>query len=90
MRNLIFQLKPRLYPPFHLKKKVERFKIYIDESILYSQNTENIVAQRFITAFYTIKTADVKKLDHEYRHVIYQNKKLNEKKSNQVSDETNR
>ena len=64
MRNLIYQLKPRLYPPFHLKKKVERFKIYIDESILYTQSAEKMVAQRFITAFYAIKATDIEKLNY--------------------------
>lgn len=90
MRNLIYQLKPRLYPPFHLKKKVERFKIYIDESILYTQSAEKMVAQRFITAFYAIKATDIEKLNYNYRLIIYQNKDSNEKKSNQVSDETNK
>ena len=42
MRNLIYHLKPRLYPSFKLMEKtteanVEHFKVYIDESILYEQ-----------------------------------------------------
>lgn len=92
MRNLIYHLKPRLYPPFKLKKKVkiEHFKIYIDESILYEQQDTDMIANRFIVAFYTIKADNVEKLNRTYKQTIYSNKSSNEKKSNQVSDKTNR
>lgn len=95
MRNLIYHLKPRLYPPFKLKEKtnetnIEHFKIYIDESILYEQQEATMIAKRFIVAFYTIKTDDIEKLNHTYRQAIYSNKSSHEKKSNQVSDKTNR
>lgn len=92
MRNLIYHLKPRLYLSFELKKTVdtEHFKIYIDESILYDQQDTDMIAKRFIVAFYTIKASDIGKLNNTYKQIIYSNKATHEKKSNQVSDKTNR
>ena len=95
MRNLIYHLKPRLYPPFKLMEKtteanVEHFKVYIDESILYEQQEEMMIARRFIVAFYTIKAKDIERLNCAYKQTIYANKATHEKKSNQVSDKTNR
>lgn len=71
MRNLIYHLKPRLYPPFKLMEKtteanVEHFKVYIDESILYEQQEEMMIARRFIVAFYTIKAKDIERLNCAY------------------------
>ncbi len=95
MRNLIYHLKPRFYPPFELKEKtnktdVEHFKVYIDESILYEQQDASMIAKRFIVAFYTIKANNIERLNRAYKQSIYANKSSNEKKSNQVSDKTNR
>ena len=86
MRNLIYHLKPRLYPPFKLMEKtteanVEHFKVYIDESILYEQQEEMMIARRFIVAFYTIKAKDIERLNCAYKQTIYANKATHEKKS---------
>lgn len=69
---------------------VEHFKVYIDESILYEQQEEMMIARRFIVAFYTIKAKDIERLNCAYKQTIYANKATHEKKSNQVSDKTNR
>ena len=71
-------------------KQSDRFIIYIDESILFQQYEEKMLAERFITAFYMINAQNEDKLNQLYYQAIYQNGANHEKKSSQVSDRTNR
>lgn len=89
MRNLIFHLKSRLKPTLK-PAQPDHFQIFIDESILYEQHEEKMLAQRFITAFYMINFQDIKELNQQYCKIIYATNVKHEKKSNQVSDQTNR
>lgn len=89
MSNLIYRLETHFKQPL-LLENTQTFNIYVDESILYNQDDENMQATHFFTAFYTI---DQKKLDQfkqDYRRTIYANGTNKDRKSTSVPDKVNR
>lgn len=89
MSNLIYRLETRFKQPL-LLENTQTFNIYVDESILYNQANEDIVATHFFTAFYTIEEKKLDQFNQDYHQNIYANGAKKERKSTSVPDQVNR